>query len=829
MKSYFSSSDDIQDMLNRASNNSVLDFGVTIVNTPLVLSGKTNITLKGTLIGGIPTHEWTPISPSDPLYSRFPAGTRDNIWTTTAPMPGPNPFGTVGAIQWGNAFVRNVSKFPTLIWDGEAMTLARSPDYETGGVAGSTTTLIYQGTRPDGYASVSGLAVVGYFSYSWAPEMRSVSGINTGTKTLTCSSSTYGAVLANTRFFYTNVPEELDSPGEYFIDRLHLGVYGRVYFIPPGLVDPNTKPSYITKVNSAPLLTVSSCNELISEANLIGSTHGGLWVSSSNDILVQDCKVSGMGSTAINLSGNNVSVDNVNVTSTQDIGLYIASGNRYNFSPISTTSVTNCDFNNNSILGIHDTSALVLSGAGFDVNNCTFNESTGSSIRFFGNDVLIDNCTFTNVLKATRDSGVIYWGRNPSYAGIEIKNCVLNYNNLLTPYNNALTLSQNDAARAGFFAAGIYADDGSGSAYIENCTFNSDDRGIYMNGGRNVNVVNPIFNNCHQPWYYFGALTTPDVFGYSLGSLVGKASTLKRVVCNAAITPTGSPQSMSVLPLAENIASGSPIFFGHSYTGLKAAAAALAGATSISVVNYFSTGLAVLAGTTVTCTSLFNSTSTPANMSVSALPSNIPAGQHIYFPGNKYVVVATIAFAGATTISVRSGPSYLPVNQSISASAVGTTVDIGTSGTETDVVCNGNFTSSSSTASMSVLALKRSLIAQTDIYFPSEDRFVVLQSDAAEGATSISVRAGVDGGGLINLNSVGKSGGYWQMTSMLHGSQIDETTYLTKYPLLDVYFNGATDAYRLPNDSSITNATYNSCKNPAVKLESFYGVTFDES
>lgn len=829
MKNYFSSSDNVQDMLNRASNNSVLDFGVTIVSTPLTLSGKTNITLKGTLIGGIPTHEWTPISPSDPLYSRFPAGTRDNIWTTTAPMPGANPFGTVGAIQWGNAFVRDTPKFPTLIWDGEAMILARSPDYETGGVAGSTTTLIYQGTKPDAYASVAGLAVVGYFSYPWSPEMRSVSGINTGTKTLTCSASTYSAVLANARFFYTNVPEELDSPGEYYIDRLHLGVYGRVYFIPPGLVDPNTKPSYITKTNSAPLLTVSSCNELISEANFIGSTHGGLWVSGSNDILVQDCKISGTGSTALNLSGDNISVDNVDVTSTQDIGMYIASGNRQNFTPVSATSITNCNFDNSSILGIHDTSALVLSGAGFDVNNCTFNESPGSSIRFLGNDVVVDSCTFTNVLKATRDNGVIYWGRNPSYAGIEIRNCVLNYNNLLTPYNNGLTLEQNDAARQSAFAAGIYADDGSGSALIEDCTFNSDDRGIYMNGGRNVNVVNPIFNNCHQPWYYFGALTTPDVFGYTLGSLVGKASTFKRVVCNALITPTGSPQSMSVLPLESNIDAGSPIFFGHSYTGLKVSSNALAGATSVSVINYFSTGYAVLGGTTVTCTSLFNSTSTPANMSVSALPSNIPAGQHIYFPGDKYVVMASSALAGATTISVRSGPSHLAVNQAISASAVGTTVDIGTSGTEIDVVCNGDFTSDESANIMNVLALERSLIAQTDVYFPSEDRFVILQSDAAAGDTIISVIAGVDGGGLISLNSVGKSGGYWGMTPSLHSSQIDEEIYLAKYPLLDVYFNGAVDAYRLPNDSSITNATYNSCKNPAVKLESFYGATFDDS
>jgi hypothetical protein len=831
MKPIFSYSNSVQDMLNRVSDNSTIDFGITVVQKPLTISNKTNIKLQGTLIGGIPTHEWTPLSPSDPLYSRFPEAARDDIWTTTAPMPGVNPFGSVSAIQWGNAFIRNTAKFPTLIWNGEAMILARSEGYEVGGPAAvSSTTLRYDDTRPETYASLSGLAVVGYFTHPWTPELRTVSAINTGTKTLTCSATTYSGAMANPRFFYTNVPEELDNPGEYFIDRLHLGVYGRVYFIPPNGVDPNTKPSYISSVSTGPLLTATSCNELTLEANLIGCRHGGLWTVSSNDILVQNCKVSGMGTTALNLIGHNIAVDNINVTSNQDVGLYITSGNRYDFSTSSLTSVTNCDFENNAILGVHDTSTLVLAGAGFEVQNCNFSESSGSSIRFLGNDVLVESCTFTDVMKATRDNGVIYWGRNPTYAGIHIKDCVLNYNNLLTPYDDNLTLEQNDTIRSSTFAAGIYADDGAGSAIIENCVFNSDDRGIYMNGGRNVVAINPVFNGCHQPWYYLGALTSPDVFGYNRGAITNKASKLIRVVCNATVTPTGSPQNMSVLPLDDDIAEGSPIYFNHSSTGVRVAADALAGATTVSIVNYHTSGLAVLAGRTAVCSSTFTSSSTPANMSVSPLAQNIQIGQHIYFAtGGKYLVAAATAVAGATVISVRNGPSFNPVNQTINVSDVGTTVDFGITGAVLDITCSSDFTITVGSSSMSVSALPAALTAETEIYFPSEDKFVILTSAASFGATTISVRAGITGTGLINAGSAGLSGGEWQSTSTLHPSQVDESVYKTKYPALAVYWDGNVDEYRLPADSSISNPTYNSCKNSAVKLQSFYDTDFNIS
>jgi hypothetical protein len=824
MRPTFSSPGEIQDMLNRASNNSVLDFGMTVLQKPLTMTGKTGITLKGTLIGGVPTHEWTPISGSDPLYSRFPSLTRHSIWVTTAPMPGPNPFGSVDAIQWGDAVVRNTPKFPTLIWDNEAMTLARSPGYETGGAASpSTTTLIYDGVRPDSYASTTGLAVVGYFTHPWAPEMRTVSGINTGTKTLTCSATTFTSTrMANPRFFYTNIPEELDEQGEYYIDRSGLGVYGRVYFIPPGLVDPNTKPSYISSISTAPLLTVSSCNELISEVNLIGSRHGALWVSTSNDVLVQNCKISGIGSTAVNLSGGNLGISGVNITSCQDISMYVQSGNRYDFTPANLTTIDNCDFNNTSILGVHNTSTLTLAGAGYEVTNCSFNESPGGSIRLAGNDVLIDACTFTDVLKADRDNGVIYWGRNPTFAGIEIRNCTLNYNNLLTPM-------QDDAERDGKFATGIYADDGAGNALISDCTFNTDDRGIYMNGGRNVTVVNPVFNDCHYPWYLYGALTTPNIFGYYRGTLAQTASQFVQITCTAEITPTGTPQNMSVAPLTDDVAVDSPIFFNYSNVGMRVAATASAGATSISVVDYLGTGFKVLAGQTITCTSTFNSTSTPAAMSVSALSANVLIGQHIYFAPGKYVVATATATTGQTSITVRNGPSDIPVNQTINNGESGTTVDIGVTGSVLNVVCTSDFTSTTSPTSMSVSALERALTAQTEIYFPLEDRLVILESNAAAGATSISVRAGVDGGGLISASSNGYSGGEWQLTSKFHSSQIEEVTYFAKYPEIEVYLSGSTlDEYRIPEGCSIDNPTYNNCKYSEVTLDSVYGATVTE-
>ena len=70
----------------------------------------------------------------------------------------------------------------------------------------------------------------GYWDTDWADEFDNVSSIDTTNHIahITSPASQLG-YAANQRFYFLNVLEELDSPGEYYIDRVN----GLLYFWPP--------------------------------------------------------------------------------------------------------------------------------------------------------------------------------------------------------------------------------------------------------------------------------------------------------------------------------------------------------------------------------------------------------------------------------------------------------------------------------------------------------------------------------------------------------------------------------------------------------------------
>lgn len=568
---------DPQDMLNKAGNNSTVDLGHVFVSKPLSINGKSGLTIKGTIVGGLPTHEWQPLDSNDPLYSRIPAGARANVWTTTATIPGTNPFKSVSALQWGNSGnARTNDLWPTLIWDNKAMVLARSPGYETGGTAGTSTTLNYTGTRPESYASVTGLCVVGYFSYVWAPELRTVSGINPTTNVLTCSSTTYDVHLSNPRFFYANVPEELDSEGEYYIDRYGLGQYGRIYFIAPGLVDPNTAPSYISTSqgwsSAGPLLTLDSCDNIDFQCNIIGGLNKGLKVIAGNDFNLHDFTVSGCGRTPIDVQGDNLIFDNITVETCMDMDMHIQAGNLKTLTP-GNVLITNCSFLNSAILGVYGSGACMLSGCGYEVANCLFQDTFGGSLRFSGAKILVRDCEFNNVATHIQDMAAVYWGRNPSWIDIDIRNCTFNnINNGLNP--------DIDNTNTGEFTACIYADDGAGNASISDCVFNCTDRGIHTNGGRNIHVSDPEFNNCFIAWRYDGALTT---WAYEKATIANKSDSSTKLICNQSGFVAGSSTTMQIANLTESLPAGADVYFQSEDILLTLTASVNSGASSLSV------------------------------------------------------------------------------------------------------------------------------------------------------------------------------------------------------------------------------------------------------
>jgi hypothetical protein len=81
-----------------------------------------------------------------------------------------------------------------------------------------------------------GVWVHGFFGQNWFDERRAIESVDEGTKTITLTEPTKYAFKMGMRFYYYNVIDELDTAGEYLIDRTN----GVLYFYPPSTIASNT-------------------------------------------------------------------------------------------------------------------------------------------------------------------------------------------------------------------------------------------------------------------------------------------------------------------------------------------------------------------------------------------------------------------------------------------------------------------------------------------------------------------------------------------------------------------------------------------------------------
>jgi hypothetical protein len=96
--------------------------------------------------------------------------------------------------------------------------------------------------------------VHGFFGQNWFDERRAIESVDQEAKTITLATPTNYAFKRGQRFYYYNVIDELDSAGEYLIDRDD----GVLYFYPPSAIASNTD-AVLSVLNSA-LIAITGSN-----------------------------------------------------------------------------------------------------------------------------------------------------------------------------------------------------------------------------------------------------------------------------------------------------------------------------------------------------------------------------------------------------------------------------------------------------------------------------------------------------------------------------------------------------------------------------------------
>ena len=332
----------------------------------------------------------------------------------------------------------------------------------------------------------------GYFMYEWADCSNPIAAIDPANKTLTLGHGTFYGIVENKRYYAFNIFEELDVPGEYYIDRDN----GILYFYPPA----DMEDSYIAMSCSfanpisgggqyVNFIGLTAC---ITRGNNIGVSgdhitfdhcfiyggNNGFW-STGTDFTIQNCEVSDISAIAISLSGGDVAT----LTKSNNV---IYNNYVHDFQKVTKTGYA----------------GITIRGCGTLVSHNEISNAAFSAINWTGPYHTIEYNEIHDVCQESSDNGACYSGRSFTSYGTVFR------------YNYIHDLGDPDLTEDGGFVIGIYWDDGmSGQTAYGNIIENVLGWGFSVGGGRDNKVYNNIIINCSQYGLFYDSRARDGSFG----------------------------------------------------------------------------------------------------------------------------------------------------------------------------------------------------------------------------------------------------------------------------------------------------------------------------
>jgi hypothetical protein len=456
-----------------------IDRTITLTGDNIVVRGS-----KATILSGaIPITNWRALSADE---TRFPKAQRQNI--QVAEIPAGLPLGTLSRRGFG---LSDRPSHSEVFADGRPLTLARFPNVDapnggwlaTGATQGGRA-FRDETNRPSQWNHPTEAWVYGYWHYDWADSTEPIEAYDAGSQTLKFGDPkdpNKGALgefglEKGRRYFYLNIPEELDQEGEYWVDAPNRRVYA---WLPTG-----TKQVRLS-LTDTPILRVDHTNGVdISQISLEGTRSSALKIDESRKVRFRDATIRNVGGSGASISGGDHSgLSNVDITGCGESGVALNGGSFDDLTP-SENYVENCWIHGVSRWCRTYHPAVYLDGVGQRVIGNTLSDLPHNAILFGGNDHLIQNNDIRRVCLETGDSGAIYAGRNPTTRGTVIKN---NRFREIEPRTN----TEGNYA----FVMSVYLDDNLCGISIIGNVFEAKGAAIMIGGGRDNVVTGNVFLN----------------------------------------------------------------------------------------------------------------------------------------------------------------------------------------------------------------------------------------------------------------------------------------------------------------------------------------------
>ena len=443
---------------------------------------------KAVLTGGVRVPASLFRKVEDPaVRARLPEEARDKVLVAdVSSLPG-----VPGKIDDLAPTFLGIYSAPVLFVNGTFATLARWPNE---GFA-SFTEQVAPGVKEPGafrwpnprakrWNFAEGVWLNGYWTHDW--DCRSVKAARFGEENGTndvmrlAAPMTYGVALGtwgrkDRRFFAFNLLDEVDAPGEWWLDRANR----RLYLCPPnGTLA--ASDSVVLAFQIAPILTVKGGRHIRLKNLAFAANFGdGLWLE-GDDLQLTDSSVSCVGHSGVVLKGNRILMRGVEVSNIGGQGCVVTGGDRKTLVK-SGNLIEDCHVHDWGVFMRTYAPAFNVGGCGVTLRRNRMHDAPHSAVLYGGNEHLFEYNEVYRVLMETGDAGAYYTGRDWTTQGN-----VLRYN-----YTHDLG---NEGAHAS--TMGFYFDDCDCGDAVYGNVFHNVARGIMVGGGRDHPIYGNVFSNC---------------------------------------------------------------------------------------------------------------------------------------------------------------------------------------------------------------------------------------------------------------------------------------------------------------------------------------------
>ena len=356
----------------------------------------------------------------------------------------------------------------------------------------------YSEEEPARWDVSKGVWLTGFWCHDWFAESLKLAAINKEKKQFTTEvNSLYGIGnsskwhTAKRRYFAFNLLEELDAPGEWYVD----SEKNVLYFYPPN----DDLSNVFLSVQKNPMITIRDAKHFILDG--IEARYSlGLAISMGNceDSLITNVRVSNTTNDAVSISGGHRNGLTRSEVFNAGKGCVVLTGGNRKTLEKCENFMTNCHIHHSGRLQRTGGSCLYFGGCGCRVTHNLLHDSPYICVGYGGNENLFEFNEVHCAMMESGDGGGLYSGRDWGSLGNVIRfNYFHHFGQAGVDWQKAHGLNPDyQPLKENVMVMGVYLDDCDSGDTVSNNLFYRAGWAAFVGGGRYNKIHENLFIEC---------------------------------------------------------------------------------------------------------------------------------------------------------------------------------------------------------------------------------------------------------------------------------------------------------------------------------------------